>query len=118
MAAGIWIGSAFAQKAYVAYHLSSEVRALQRENDRIADANRAYSQQLQALARPGGAEEEARLHGYVRPDEKVFVIPASPVPSPAASPSSARAGTAAHGPRREGFWAGLWQALTSPFGRH
>jgi len=50
--------------------------AEQRANERIAEADRA------AEYRVAAAEEEARLNGYARPDEKLYLISR---PSPAAS---------------------------------
>jgi hypothetical protein len=100
----------------VAYRLNAEVQSIERENQRIDDANKAYQQQLQALSRPDGAEEQARLHNYVAPGEHVYVIAApsaSPTPSNKPSPSP----DYAYGVQGEhtsgGFWKDLWGALTS-----
>ena len=78
----IWFGWGFGQKMLIAYRLNSEVQQLQRTNAQIAAANRQYAQQLKALAKPNGAEEEARLHNYVKPDEKVYIIAVALSPSP------------------------------------
>jgi hypothetical protein len=100
----------------VAYRLNAEVHAIQRENQRIEDANNAYQQQLQAISRPDGAEEQARLHNYVAPGERVFVVAnpalgASPAPRPSASPtySSEVQGAQTSG----GFWQDIWGALNA-----
>lgn len=101
----------------VAYRLNAEVRALQQDNQKIDDANRAYEQQLQALSRPDGAEEQARLHNYVAPGEHVYVIAApsqSPSPSPRLSPTPDTSQLSG-APTSGGFWKDLWGALTSAF---
>jgi cell division protein FtsB len=113
--AAIWIGSSFAQKIYVAYRLNAEVRTLQRENDRLAEANKGYAGQLAAMAKPQGAEEQARLHNYVKPDEKVYVVAAPPTPSPSPSRSPAPRSNAASADQSAGFWQDLWQAASSAF---
>jgi cell division protein FtsB len=113
IALGVWIASGFASKMVLAYRLNSEVHNLQAQNQQINDQNRAYAQQLAALSKPSGAEEQARLHNYVRPDEKVYVVAQPPSPSPSAG-SSPRAATPSQG---GGFWSTLWSALTSPFHR-
>ncbi len=112
----VWVGSGFVSKMVVAYRLNTEVRAIQRENQRIEDANRAYQQQLQALSRPDGAEEQARLHNYVAPGEHVYVI-ANPSPGPSSTPQPGSTPDYASGVQGEqtsgGFWQDLWGAVTT-----
>jgi hypothetical protein len=101
----------------VAYRLNAAVRVLEGENKRIDDANRAYQQQLAAVARPDGAEEQARLHNYVKPDEHVYIIAApSASPSPYPSPSAGYHQEVAAERTSGGFWSDLWGALTSFLG--
>jgi len=113
--AAVWLASGLVSRMLQASRLNAEVRAVQADNSRIAQANREYLQQLQALSAPGGAEEQARMHNYVRPDEKVYIV-AHPLPSPAPLPP------AASDPRNHpasapgsSFWGDLWNALTSSF---
>jgi hypothetical protein len=100
----------------VAYRLNAEVQAIQRDNQRIDDANKAYQRQLQALARPDGAEEQARLHNYVAPGEHVYVI-ANPSPSPSLAAKPSPSQDYSYGVQGEqtshGFWQDLWGALTT-----
>ena len=112
--AAVWLASGFASRMMQAARLNAEVRAIQAENSRISQANLEYQQQLQALSAPDGAEEQARMHNYVKPDEKVYIVAQpSPSPTPVTSPSSA---PKSHGPApRPSFWADFWNALTSPF---
>ena len=100
----------------VAYRLNAEVRALEQENARVDAANRAYQQQLAAVSRPDGAEEQARLHNYAKPDEHVYVI----APSPGATPSPRQSvppdySTRGDSGNSSGFWGDLWGALTTIF---
>jgi len=113
LAAALWLASGFVSRMVLAYRLNTEVKALQAENSKIAQENRDYNQQLQALSRPDGAEEQARQHNYVRPDEKVYVVTQ---PSPTATPAAAGAPSKkATEPPRPSFWADFWSALSSPF---
>lgn len=81
----VWVGSAFASKLWLAYRLNSEVHRLQRQNQSLTDANRAYQQQLDGISQPGGEEEILRQHGYSAPGETVYVV-SHPSPAPSASP--------------------------------
>jgi cell division protein FtsB len=115
LAAAVWVGSGFVSKMVVAYRLNSEVAQLQKQNQHLENLNRGYQSQLTALAQAGGKVEQQRLHNYIQPDEKVYVIAQpspgpSPSPSPHASPAAAGA-TAQPG----GFWHDFWGALTSAF---
>jgi cell division protein FtsB len=114
LAAALWLGSGLVSRMVLAYRLNSTVKQMQADNRRVAQANQEYGQQLQALARPDGAEEQARAHNYVRPDEKVYVVTQpSPAPSPSAVATAPRK-PAAPAPTSS-FWADFWNALTSPF---
>lgn len=113
LAAALWLGSGFVSRMVMAYRLNSQVTALQAENKKIDQENRDYNQQLQALARPDGAEEQARQHNYVKPDEKVYVV-SQPTPNPSASASPPAAKKAADAPSPS-FWQDFWNALGAPF---
>ena len=113
LAAAVWIGSGFASKMVLAYRLNSEVHSLQSQNQQISDQNAAYAQQLAALNKPSGAEEQARLHNYVRPDEKVYVVAQSPSPAPSASSPGGRTSHPGGASKNNDFWSTLWAALTS-----
>ena len=88
-----WAGIAFAQEAYLGHKLSQQVSDLKRQNAQIAAQNSGYRKDVQALSNGTGNEEEARLNGFARPNEKTYLVtsPApSPSPSPVASPSPKR----------------------------
>jgi cell division protein FtsB len=115
LAASVWIAYGFSQKMYISYKLNAQVTQLQRENARIADANRGYSEQLASISRPGAAEELARQHNYARPDEKVYaIIVPSPNPSPSTSPKIVGANTGG-AQKQPSFWDFVWFTVTSPF---
>lgn len=112
--AALWLGSGFVTRMMQASRLNAEVRAIQADNSRISQANLEYQQQLQALSAPGGAEEQARMHNYVKPDERVYIVTQpSPSPSPLLPPSTPRN----HVPSvpKSNFWGDFWNALGSPF---
>jgi len=109
--AAAWVGSSFARELYLSYRLNAQVNELRHENDLVAQSNAEYQQQLSGLSRAGGAEEQARLHDYVKPDEKVFIVT---LPSPSPSPTPPRAAPAARTSSSPGggLLGGLWRFLT------
>ncbi|MGI8609044.1 MAG: FtsB family cell division protein [Candidatus Dormibacteria bacterium] len=112
--AAVWLASGFMSRMMQASRLNAEVRTIQADNSRIAQANLEYQQQLQALSAPDGAEEQARMHNYVKPDEKVYIV-AQPSPSP--TPALRAANSRTHPPEaaKPNFWGDLWNALSSSF---
>ena len=86
----VWVGIAFAQEAYLSHRLSQQVSDLRRQNAQIAAQNGGYQKDVQALTSGTADEEEARLNGYAKPNEKLYLVttPPSPSPSPSASPSA------------------------------
>ena len=81
-----WAGVAFAQEAYIGHKLGQQVSDLKRQNAEIASQNAGYRKDVQALSNGTGNEEEARLNGYAKPNERTYLV-TSPSPSPSASPS-------------------------------
>jgi cell division protein FtsB len=87
----VWSGVAFAQEAYISHKLSQQVSDLRRQNAEIAAQNAGYHKDVQALTSGTADEEEARLNGYAKPNEKLYLVTTpSPVPSPSpkASPKA------------------------------
>ncbi len=94
LAAGVilvWAGVAFAQEAYVSHRLSQQVSDLRRQNADIAAQNAGYKKDVQALTNGTANEEEARLNGYARPSERLYLVTTPPTPSPAVASPSPRA---------------------------
>ncbi len=86
----VWAGVAFAQEAALSQRLGQQVSELRRQNSQIAAQNAGYRKDVQALSN-GADEEEARLNGFAKPNEKTYLV-ASPSPSaPAAASPSASA---------------------------
>lgn len=82
-----WAGVAFAQEAYVSHRLSQQVTDLRKQNTEIAAQNAGYRKDVQGLTSGTADEEEARLNGYAKPNEKLYLVTTPPSPSPSASPS-------------------------------
>ncbi|HKC20140.1 MAG TPA: hypothetical protein VKE27_10990 [Candidatus Dormibacteraeota bacterium] len=80
----IWAGVAFAQEAYLSHKLTQQVSDLRRQNAEIAAQNAGYKKDVAGLSNGTADEEEARLNGYAKPSEKLYLVT---TPSPAASPS-------------------------------
>ncbi|HKW58416.1 MAG TPA: septum formation initiator family protein [Candidatus Dormibacteraeota bacterium] len=92
-AALVWGGIAFAQEAYVSHRLSQQVADLRRQNAEIEAQNAGYKKDVKALQSGTADEEEARMNGYARPNERLYLVTAaSPSPSPPASPSPSPSG--------------------------
>jgi len=85
-AALVWAGSAFAQEAYIGHKLSQQVSDLRKQNTGIAAQNAGYRKDVQGLTNGTADEEEARLNGYAKPNEKTYLVTTPPSPSPNASP--------------------------------
>jgi cell division protein FtsB len=81
-----WGGVAFAQEAWISHRLSQQVADLKRQNAEIAAQNAGYKKDVQALSSGTADEEEARLSGYARPSERLYLVTAAPSPSPSPSP--------------------------------
>jgi cell division protein FtsB len=92
----LWAGVAFAQEAYVGHKLSQQAADLRQQNTVLAAQNQGYHKDVQALTSGAADEEEERLNGYAKPQERLYLVTAapSPVPSPSPSPrASASPGT-------------------------
>lgn len=85
----VWAGAAFAQEAYLSHKLSDQVANLRKQNAVLAQQNAGYHKDVAALKSGVADEEEARLNGYARPNERLYLItaPVGPSPSTTASPS-------------------------------
>ena len=88
IAAGIalmWAAVAFAQEAYISQRLGQQVSNLRRENAQIAAQNAGYRKDVQALSNGTADEEEARMSGFAKPNEKTYLV-TTPSPSPTTTP--------------------------------
>ena len=78
----IWTAYAFAQEAYISHRLSQQVADLRRENARMASENKGYIKDVQSITSGAANEEEARLSGYARAFERLYLVTAPPTPTP------------------------------------
>ncbi|SRR5712692_9633887 len=89
----IWVGYAFAQEAYLSHRLSQQAADLRHQNHVLAAQNQGYRKDVQAITSGSANEEEARLNGYAKPNERTYLVTTPPSPSPtpavAASPPPA-----------------------------
>jgi len=85
-AALVWAGIAFAQEAYIGHKLSQQVSDLRKQNTGIAAQNAGYRKDVQGLTNGTADEEEARLNGYAKPNEKTYLVTTPPSAPPNASP--------------------------------
>jgi cell division protein FtsB len=85
----IWAGIAFAQEGYIGHKLNQQVTDLRKQNTVLAAQNQGYKKDVQAITSGSADEEEARLNGYARPNERLYLVTAmaTPSPTPTATPS-------------------------------
>ena len=87
----VWAAIAFAQEAFIGHKLSQQVADLRHQNVVLAAQNQGYKKDVEAITSGAANEEEARLNGYAKPQERLYLVtaapPSSPKPSPTASPS-------------------------------
>jgi cell division protein FtsB len=88
LVAFVWAGAAFAQEAYLSHKLSDQVANVRKQNVVLAGQNAGYRKDVDALKSGVANEEEARLNGYARPNERLYLVTAPVSPSPTASPSA------------------------------
>jgi cell division protein FtsB len=83
--AAVWALSGYAQEAFIGHRLAQQVSDLRHQNAVIAAQNASYKKDIQGITTGTADEEEARLNGYSKPQEKVFLVTAPPTPSPSSS---------------------------------
>src|SRR5882672_4362518 len=82
----VWAGIAYAQEAYIVHKLGQQVSDLRKQNAEIAAQNAGYKKDVQGLGNGTADEEEARLNGYSKPNERTYLVTTPPSPSPSTSP--------------------------------
>lgn len=91
---GLWVGWAFVQEAYLSHKLSQQAADLRHQNAVLAAQNIGYKKDVQAITSGSANEEEARLNGYAKPNERTFLVTTPPSPSP--TPPTAASPTPSH----------------------
>ena len=81
-----WALYSLLQEAYLEHQLSAQAAQIAQQNDAISAQNQGYDRDILALQTGAAAEEDARLNGYARSDEKVYVVAPAPSPSPPPPP--------------------------------
>ena len=100
-----WALYSLAQESFLALQLNQQASQLQHQNDAISAQNDGYRRDTLALQSGAAAEEDARLNGYARTDEKVYLVSAPPSPAPTAAAGAAKPARRAPS---GGFWAWLF----------
>lgn len=77
-----WALYSLLQEAYFEHQLSAQASRIAQQNAALAAQNDAYQRDILALQTGAAAEEDARLNGYARSDERVYVIAPAPSPTP------------------------------------
>ncbi len=90
----IWVGWAFAQEAYLSHKLSQQAADIRHQNAVLAAQNQGYRKDVQAITSGSANEEEARLNGYAKPNERTYLVTTPPSPSP--TPPATASPTPAH----------------------
>lgn len=103
---GLWMLWSFGQEVALSHRLGAQAALLRQQNAALATENEGYKQDIAAIQSGGGAEEEARLNGYARNDEKLYLIGAPPA---AARPAKPAAKVDESG---GDAWQSLWRWLT------
>jgi len=92
VAAGLaWAAYGFAQEAYISHRLDRQLSDLRQQNALLAAQNQGYFRDIQALISGTADEEEARLNGYARSNERLYLVTSTPTPAPAPTPTAPRA---------------------------
>jgi hypothetical protein len=89
---------AYAQEAYLSHKLGQQESDLRQQNALIGEQNQGYHRDIQAITTGAADEEEARLSGYSRPQERVYLVTAPPSPTPPAVSPSPKASPSATTP--------------------
>ncbi len=84
-----WAAYGFAQEAYISHRLEGQLSDLRQQNALLAAQNQGYVRDIQALISGTADEEEARLNGYARSNERLYLVTSTPTQSP--TPTAPRA---------------------------
>ena len=81
--AGVWIAYSFAQEVILSHHLSQQAYSMRMQNQTLQAENSGYQRDIAGVASGAAAEEESRINGYVRSDERIYLVSAPPANTPA-----------------------------------
>lgn len=97
--ATIWMSWALVQEIALRGQMSAQAAQLRQQNAQLAAQNHSSRQDAQNVRSGGWNEQEARMDGYTRPGERVYIIAAPPAPRPVPAPPRHRATNPF-----QGFW--------------
>jgi len=105
--ATVWMSWALVQEISLRSQMSAQASQLRQQNAQLAAQNQSARQDAQNVQSGGWNEQEARMNGYTRPGERVYIVAAPP--SPQAVPAPPR-----HHPTNpfQSFWD--WLTGTAP----
>ncbi len=83
---GLWLMGSLVQQISLNRALNQQAADLRRQNAAVQASNDNYRRDIAAVSSGAAAEEEARLNGYARSEEKIYIV-TSPSPSPPAAAS-------------------------------
>ena len=78
----VWVGYAFAQEMLLNHRLNAQAAELRQQNAATAAANNGYRRDVQSITSGAANEEEARLSGYARASERLYLVTVAPSPTP------------------------------------
>ena len=92
-ALAVWLVVSFGQEIYLNHRLSAQASAMVQQNQALQSENAGYRKDISAVASGASAEEDSRINGYARSDEKVYMVGAPPAPTqPPAQPKVSSSG--------------------------
>jgi cell division protein FtsB len=96
---GLWMVGSLVQEVSLNQSLSRQSTDLRDRNAALRTTNDQYRKDIAAVSSGSAAEEEARMDGYARSDEKIYVITTPPPATPAPAAAKRRpAPTSSSGP--------------------
>jgi cell division protein FtsB len=89
---GLWMAVSLVQQIALNRSLSQQANDLRQQNAALQSGNDGHRRDIAAVSSGAAAEEEARLNGYARSDERVYIIASpSPTPGPGSRPAAHKA---------------------------
>ena len=84
--ATVWMTWALAQEIGLRGQIHAEAAQVSQQNAQLAAQNYSARQDAQNVRSGGWNEQEARMDGYTRPGERVFIVAAPPSPQAVPAP--------------------------------
>lgn len=89
--ATVWMSWALIQEISLRGEMSAQAALLRQQNAQLAAQNHSTRQDAQNVRSGGWNEQEARMEGYTRGGEKVYIIAAPPSPQAVPPPRRVQA---------------------------